>query len=360
MKISREFIRKLPKTDLHVHLDGSLRLETVRELAARGVDPGDGPRYSAQEIEQTLVPGRDYGSLAEYLKDFEITLSLMQTPQSLKRIAYELAEDCAAENIRYVEVRFSPILHTRAGLDLPQIVESVIAGLREAEGDFNIRTGVIICGIRNMDPQTSYRLAELAVAYKRRGVVGFDLAGEEKDFPAKDHREAFNLIINNNVNSTVHAGEGFGPGSIAQAIHYCGANRIGHGTRLREDPDLLNYVTDHRIPLEICLTSNLQTGIVKSIRDHPFNFYYRYGVRVTVNTDNRLMSDTSITRELGLAAENFSLTPFNLRDILLNGFKSAFLPYAEKVRLIKLSLAEIDYLIRLEYPDYDGDPRFHT
>lgn len=360
MKISREFIHKLPKTDLHVHLDGSLRMETIRELASRGIDPGNGPGFTLEEIEATLMPGRDYGSLAEYLKDFEITLSLMQTSETLERIAYELAEDCAAENIRYVEVRFSPILHTRAGLSLPTIVESVIDGLQAAEGDFNIRTGIIICGIRNMDPETSCRLAELAVAYKRRGVVGFDLAGEEKDFPAKDHREAFNLIINNNINSTVHAGEGFGPGSIAQAIHYCGANRIGHGTRLREDEDLLNYVTDHRIPLEICLTSNLQTGIVQSIRDHPFNFYYQYGVRVTVNTDNRLMSDTSITRELHLAVENFSLTPFNLRDILLNGFKSAFLPYGEKVRLIKLSLAEIDYLIRLEYPDYDGDPRFHT
>ncbi len=360
MKISREFIHQLPKTDLHVHLDGSLRMATILDLAAQGVDPGDGPSYGPEEIEKTLIPGRDYGSLAEYLKDFEITLSLMQTPPALKRIAYELAEDCAEENIRYVEVRFSPILHTRAGLTLPEIVESVIAGLKQAEDDFNIRTGIIICGIRNMDPETSYRLAELAVAYKRRGVVGFDLAGEEKDFPAKDHREAFNLIINNNINSTVHAGEGFGPGSIAQAIHYCGANRIGHGTRLKEDRELLNYVTDHRIPLEICLTSNLQTGIVDSIRDHPFSYYYRYGVRVTVNTDNRLMSDTSITRELALAAENFSLTPFNLRDILLNGFKSAFLAYGEKVRLIKLSLAEIDYLIRLEYPDYDGDPSFHT
>ncbi len=360
MKISREFIRQLPKTDLHVHLDGSLRMETIRELAAEGVDSGNGPSYGLKEIERTLVPGRDYGSLAEYLKSFEITLSLMQTPQTLQRIAYELAEDCAAENIRYLEVRFSPILHTRAGLKLPEVVESVIAGLKKAEAAFNIRTGIIICGIRNMYPETSYRLAELAVAYRRRGVVAFDLAGEEKDFPAKDHQEAFNLIINNNINSTVHAGEGFGPGSIAQAIHYCGANRIGHGTRLREDQELLDYVTDHRIPLEICLTSNIQTGVVKSIRDHPFNFYYNYGVRVTVNTDNRLMSDTSITQELSLAVENFPLTPFHLRDILLNGFKSAFLSYGEKVRLIKLSLAEIDYLIRLEFPNYDGDPRFHT
>jgi len=168
MKISREFIRKLPKTDLHVHLDGSLRLETVRELAARGVDPGDGPRYSAQEIEQTLVPGRDYGSLAEYLKDFEITLSLMQTPQSLKRIAYELAEDCAAENIRYVEVRFAPQLHMSDRMDLETVLASVNRGLERAAREHNsrpkvvdgreprFRYGIITCALRSFGKMSDY------------------------------------------------------------------------------------------------------------------------------------------------------------------------------------------------------------
>ncbi len=360
MKISEEFIRLLPKTDLHVHLDGSLRMATLLELAGEQAATGGHKHFTPTEIEKTLLPGKIHGSLEEYLKDFEITLSVMQTRDALMRIAYELAEDCAAENVKYVEVRFSPILHTRDGLSMPDIIESVIVGLKKAERDFEILTGIIICGIRNMDPELSYDLAELAVAYKHRGVVGFDLAGEEKDFPAKDHLEAFYLIINNNVNSTVHAGEAFGPKSIAQALHYCGANRIGHGTRLREDPDLLNYVTDHRIPLEICLTSNVQTGIVKTIHDHPFEFYYDYGVRVTLNTDNRLMSNTSMTRELHLAVTNFSLSPFNLRDILINGFKSAFLPYNEKVRLVKSSLAEIDYLTRLEFPDYPGPQQVHT
>ncbi|MFH1038570.1 MAG: adenosine deaminase [PVC group bacterium] len=361
MKITEDFIRKLPKTDLHVHLDGSLRMETLLELAGKNMAiGGGGKRFPPEEIERILIPGRIYGSLEDYLKDFEITLSVMQNRDSLIRIAYELAEDCATENVGYVEVRFSPILHTRDGLSMPDIIESAVVGLKKAERDFGIMTGIIICGIRNMDPRLSCELAELAVAYKHRGVVGFDLAGEEKDFPAKDHLEAFHLIINNNVNSTVHAGEAFGPKSIAQALHYCGANRIGHGTRLREDADLLNYVTDHRIPLEICLTSNVQTGIVKTVRDHPFEFYYDYGVRVTLNTDNRLMSNTSMTRELYLAVSNFSLTPLNLRDILLNGFKSAFLPYNDKVRLVKSSLAEIDYLTRLEYPDYLGPQQVHT
>ncbi len=345
MKIRREFIRQLPKTDLHVHLDGSLRMETIRDLARRGVDSGDGPSYGLKEIEETLVPGRDYGSLAEYLKDFEITLSLMQIPETLQRIAYELAEDCAAENIRYVEVRFSPILHTRAGLKLPEVVESVIAGLKKAEADFNIRTGIIICGIRNMDPETSYRLAELAVAYKRRGVVGFDLAGEEKDFPAKDHREAFNLIINNNINSTVHAGEGFGPGSIAQAIHYCGANRIGHGTRLTEDifahgtriekmGSLAHYIRDRRIPMEMCLSSNVGTGAAASYDEHPFILFYRNNFRVFLSTDNRLMSATTLTREMEIAAECFGLELNDLERITLNAMKSAFIHHDQKIALI--------------------------
>lgn len=351
MKINEEFIRKLPKTDLHVHLDGSLRMETVLELAREREG-----RFSPAEIERLLVPGKKYATLEEYLRAFEITLSVMQTRDSLMRVAYELGEDCAAENVRYVEARYSPLLHTEEGLKLPDIIESVIGGLKKAERDFGIRTGLILCGIRNIDPKLSYRLAKLAVDYKGRGVVGFDLAGAEKDFPAKDHRRAFALIINNNVNSTVHAGEAFGPKSIAQALHYCGAHRIGHGVRLREDPNLLNYVTDHRIPLEICISSNLQTGAVKKIADHPMKFYYEYGVRVTLNTDSRLVSDTSVSKELYLAAKNFDLTPFNLRDILINGFKSAFLPYNEKVLLLKSSLVEIDELLRKKFPkSFEGE-----
>lgn len=349
--INKEFIKKLPKTDLHVHLDGSLRMSTLLELAGKLTPGGDHPYFPPEEIEESLVPGKIYPSLEEYLKTFEMTLSVMQTRDSLMRIAYELAEDCASENVKYVEVRFSPILHTRRGLKMNDIIESVIGGLKKAARDFGIRSGIIVCGIRNMDPKSSLELARLAVNYKNRGVVGFDLAGAEKDFPAKDHLEAFYLIINNNVNSTVHAGEAFGPDSIAQALHYCGANRIGHGTRLREDPDLLNYVTDHRIPLEICLSSNVQTGVVKKIADHPFQFYYDFGVRVTLNTDNRLISNTSMTKELYLATQNFGLNPYNIREILLDGFKSAFLPYNEKVRLVKSSLAEIDYLTQLEFPD---------
>lgn len=341
-EITLDLIECLPKTDLHVHLDGSLRLETLIDLAAQqGVTL---PETDPERLRPYLVPG-DSGqgnrSLEKYLEAFDITLSVMQTADALSRIAYELAEDNARENVRYFEVRYSPILHTRKGLRLTQIQDAVMDGLRRAERDFRIKTGVIICGMRNINPQTSLRLAELSVAYKNRGVVAFDLAGEENNYPAKDHREAFFLILRNNINCTLHAGEGYGPDSIHQALHYCGAHRIGHGVRLKEDGDLLNYVNDHRIPLEICLTSNVQTGAVDHIEEHPLRLYFDYGLRVTINTDNRLMSDTTVSKELYLAVKTFRFTLEELKLLIINGFKSTFLPYREKVRLIDEAMDEL-------------------
>jgi adenosine deaminase len=279
---------------------------------------------------------------------------VMQERDALYRVAYELAEDAAAESIRHLEVRFAPILHLKKKLDYEQIVDAVIDGLRDSGLKNGLTTGVIICGIRSMDPRTSMELAELAVAYKGRGVLAFDLAGQEKDYPAKAHREAFALILKSNVNSTVHAGEAFGPASIAQALHYCGAHRIGHGTRLREDPDLMRYVNDHRIPLEVCLSSNVQTRAVRSMKDHPFGFYFKQGVRVTLNTDSRLISATTVSEEVALAARAFNLGPYEIKRILINGFKSSFLPYAQKARVLRQVNLEIDRVFMDEFPDdYD-------
>ena len=205
-----------------------------------------------------------------------------------------------------------------------------------------------------MDPKTSVALAELAVAYKGRGVLAFDLAGLEKDYPAKAHRDAFQVILKNNVNSTVHAGEAFGPASIAQALHYCGAHRIGHGTRLHEDPDLMRYVNDHRIPLEVCLSSNVQTRTVKTLKTHPFNFYFRQGLRVTLNTDSRLVSGTTVSREILHAARAFRLSPYEIKRIVIMGFKSSFLPYAQKARVLREVNLEIDRIFMEEFPaEYD-------
>jgi adenosine deaminase len=301
-----------------------------------------------------LTAGRRTRSLGDYLRIFDITLSVMQEREALYRVAHELAEDAAAENVRHLEVRYSPILHRARKLPWQDIVEPVIEGLAEAGRKHGMSTGTIICGIRSMDPKTSLLLAELAVEYKGRGVLAFDLAGQEKDYPAKAHQAAFQLILKNNINSTVHAGEAFGPASIGQALHYCGAHRIGHGTRLREDQDLMRYVCDHRIPLEVCLSSNVQTHTVPSIKEHPFGYYFKQGLRVTLNTDSRLISDTTVSQEILLAAHAFRLSPYEVKRIIIMGFKSAFVPYADKARMLREVNLEIDRIFMDEFPeDYD-------
>ncbi|MBN2530662.1 MAG: adenosine deaminase [Deltaproteobacteria bacterium] len=341
--LDEEFFFKLPKTDLHVHLDGSLRLKTILALAEQqkvdlGTDTEDG-------LIELIGPGKHHASLHDYLQGFEITLKVMQTEEALYRTAFELAEDAAKENIRYMEVRYSPILHTREKLSLAAILEAVLAGLRDAEKAFGIRSGVIVCGIRNISPAVSLRLAELAAAFKNRGVVGFDLAGAEYNNPAKDHLDAFTLILSNNVNVTIHAGEAYGPDSIHQAVHYCGAHRIGHGTRLRENGDLLNYINDHRIPLEVCLSSNVQTSTVADLDNHPFKFYLDLGLRVTLNTDNRLITNTTMTKEYMLAHQHFDFLPCDIIDIAIHGAKSTFMPYDLKKQFIREIKSEVKQML---------------
>lgn len=339
MKLTLDLLKQVPKTDLHLHLDGSLRVETVWEMAKeQGVKL---PVDSIEQLESLVKIGEDCQNLVQYLKAFDITLSVMQVREALYRTAYELCEDNAKENVRYFEVRFSPILHTRQGLKLTEIVDAVLEGLRDGSRDFRITTGCIICGMRNINPETSMLLAELAIAYKNRGIVAFDLAGAEEDYPAKKHREAFYRILNNNINVTIHAGEAYGPASIAQALHYCGTHRIGHGTRLKEDGDLLNFVNDHRIPLECCISSNVQTRACADYKTHPIRFYYDYGLRVTVNTDNLLMSDTTVANELLICHEQLGFTWPEIKDLIIYGFKSAFLPYRDKVRLLNPAIAEL-------------------
>ena len=338
--ITAEFLKAIPKTDLHVHLDGSLRIETLIELAKdrRIPLPADDP----DRLKQILNIGGIHENLESYLRVFDTTLKVLQDEDALTRTAYELAEDAALENCRYIEVRYSPVLHQREGLSLPVIVEAVAEGLRMAKKKFGIMSGQIICGMRHMHPQVSLRLAELAVAFKHKGVVGFDLAGGEINNPADHHAEAFKFIRKNNLNSTVHAGEAYGPRSIHQAIHDCNAHRIGHGTRLREDGDLLNYVNDHRIPLEACLKSNVQTGAVDAVENHPLKFYMDFGLRITLNTDNRLVTDTTITDEYKLACQIFHLTYDEIKRLVVDGFKSAFMPFRKKREVMQKILIEFD------------------
>ncbi len=340
MEIEKRYIKAMPKTDLHVHLDGSVRMSTLIDLAKQ--QKVELPSTDPKKLKKLLVPGLRYKSLVDYLRPFDIVLSVLQEPEALSRVAFELAEDAARENVWYMEVRYSPILHTKKGMRLTTIVDAVLEGLKQAERKYNIRTGVIVCGMRNIDPETSIRLADLAVAYKNRGVVAFDLAGAEENYPAKHHREAFYRILNNNINCTAHAGEAYGPESIHQALHYCGAHRIGHGTRLLEDGDLLNYVNDHRIPIEVCMTSNIQTKAANSYETHPLKFYYDFGIRVTINTDNRLISNTSVTKELWLATKYAKFSMEDLKTVILAGFKSAFLPMREKAIMLNLVNRELE------------------
>lgn len=331
MSLSRETLRKLPKAELHVHLDGSLRPETLVELAREqkvklpATDPGELARR---------MHVADAHDLVEYLDRFKITLSVMQRPDALERIAYELVEDGVKDGVRYMEIRYSPILHTHKGMPLTETVEAPLRGLRKAEKAFGVRTALIICGIRNMSPDTSLELAALTVAYKGRGVVAFDLAGAEYNFPAKKHKEAFYKVIDAHVGATIHAGEAYGAESIAQALHYCRADRIGHGTKLYESAELEAYITDRRIPLEICLTSNVQTKAVPSYEEHPVRRYFDLGIVVSLNTDNRLMSNTTLTEEYWLAHKRLGFTRREIDQMILYGFSSAFLPWADKQALI--------------------------
>jgi adenosine deaminase len=340
MRVTRSLLQRLPKVELHCHLDGSLRVETILDLAEK--DGVQLPTTDLDRLRKNLVVGEKRGSLEDYIARFDITLSVMQTPESLERCAYELIEDVAKENVRYIEIRYSPILHTQKDMTPDDSVEAVRAGLLKAEKDYGVKSGIIVCGIRNISAEVSLKLADLTVRYKNNGVIGFDLAGAEENFPAKEHREAFYLIHNNNVNATIHAGEAFGPASIHQAIHYCGAHRIGHGTRLKEDKVLMHYVNDHRIPLEICLTSNWQTRSIRSLKHHPIKYYYDNGIRVTLNTDNRLMSGTTLTDEFKIAKQLFGFGLHDFREMTITAMKSAFLHYAARKKMIRNIAEELE------------------
>lgn len=325
--VTRERLLALPKAELHVHLDGSLRPDTMLELAqARGVAmPAAEPEALA-----TSVRADRAGSLVDYLRVFELTLSVLQDAQALERVAYELAEDNAREGVRWVEVRFSPVLNTRGGLTLDEVMEAVVAGLRRAEAHHEIRTGVVVCALRHLEPSVSIQLAELSVRWRDRGVVGFDLAAGEAGYPARNHSAAFRLAAKGGLWRTVHAGEAWGPESIRQALVDGRAERIGHGTRLFEDPALERYVLDHRIPLEICLTSNVQTGVAPSYAEHPARRYFDLGIPLTFCTDNRLVSGTTVTDEYLLAHRHLGFTWGELERVAAMGFEVAFRPWRER------------------------------
>ena len=346
MKLDKKQLQSLPKVLLHEHLDGAIRPKTVVDLA-KEVGYGELPTTDPPALVQWFSRGANQGSLAKYLEGFSHTIAVMQTEDALERVAYEQAEDLSRDGVVYFETRFAPIFHTKKGLTHQQVVAAVLKGLERGRKDFGVSSGLIICAMRNMD--VSLEMAELAVDFRARGVVGFDLAGEEGGYPPKKHVDAFHYIQRENFNITIHAGEGYGKESIWQAIQYCGAHRIGHGTRLIDDiavadgkavklGDLAQYVLDKRIPLEICLISNVHTGAAASLAEHPFKILYQEKFRVTLNTDNRLMSNTSMTQEFEAAADTFGLSLDDFEKVTINAMKSAFLPYNQRCDLIYSSI----------------------
>lgn len=339
--VTEEMIKRLPKVELHDHLDGGVRPATIVELGSKY--RVELPTFDPAELAAWFHRGADRKSLSLYLEGFRVTLAVMQTEEALERIAFETMQDLAEDNVVYAEIRFAPMLHLNNDLNLETVVQSVLNGLEQGKRKTGVEYGLILCAMR--DQTVSLETAELAVSFREKGVVGFDLAGDEYGHPPKKHLEAFEFIRRMNFNITIHAGEAFGMESIWQAIQYCGAHRIGHATRLLEDMvvhgsriekmgSLAHFIRDKRIPLETCLSSNVHTGAAPSLDEHPFPIYYRNNFRVILGTDNRLMSNTTLGKELFLAVTHYNLTLRDLEKITINAMKSSFIHHDDRIKII--------------------------
>lgn len=341
-RIDIDTIRRLPKAVLHDHLDGGLRPTTLVELAdAVGHTL---PTTDPDELAAWYYEAANSGDLVRYIATFEHTLAVMQTREGLLRTAEEYVLDLAEDGVVYGEVRYAPELLVNGGLALSEVVETVQEGLasgmaKAAAQGTPVRVGTLLCGMRMFDRVRE--AADLAVAFRDAGVVGFDIAGAEDGFPPADHLAAFEHLRVENVPFTIHAGEAHGLPSIHQALQVCGAQRIGHGVRITEDivdgklGRVAGWVRDRRIALEMCPTSNLQTGAATSIAEHPITHLRDLGFRVTLNTDNRLVSGTTMTREMSLLVDEAGWTLDDLRTVTVNSLKSAFIPFDERAALIR-------------------------
>jgi adenosine deaminase len=345
--LDHDSIRRAPKVLLHDHLDGGVRPATVLDIAHQiGYDGL--PATEEAALSHWFRDASDSGSLERYLETFAHTVAVMQTADGLFRVAREAAEDLAADGVVYAEVRWAPEQHTEDGLSLEQVADAVLAGFREGEANaaragHSIRVGAIATAMRHA--ARSREIAELAVAYRDRGIVGFDIAGAEAGFPPTRHLDAFEYLRRENYHFTIHAGEAFGLPSIWEAIQWCGTDRLGHGVRIVDDiaadgalGRLAQYVRDKRIPLEMCPSSNVQTGAAPSIAAHPIGDLRRRNFRVTVNTDNRLMSGTSMTREMSLLVQAFGYDWTDLQWFTINAMKSAFIPFDDRLELINQTI----------------------
>ena len=339
-------IRAVPKVLLHDHLDGGLRPQTVLELAHE-IGYRDLPGDNVPELTRRLTEGAHRGHLEIYLDAFRHTVAVMQTPDALRRVAAECAADLAADGVVYAEVRFAPELHTERGLSLDQVVEAVLEGFRQGSEGRGITVYALLTAMRTA--ARSLEIAELAVRHRDEGVVGFDIAGAEAGWPPSRHLDAFQYVARENFHITIHAGEGFGLPSIWEALQWCGAERLGHGVRIVDDirvgadgvitlGRLASYVRDRRIPLEMCPTSNVQTGAAASISEHPIGLLRQLSFRVTVNTDNRLMSGVTLSSEFAALSDAFGYGWSDVEWLTVNAMKSAFAPFDQRLHIINTVL----------------------
>ncbi len=347
MTLETEQIRQAPKALLHDHLDGGLRPATVLDIAGKlGYDGL--PATEADALATWFRTQSHSGSLERYLEPFSHTVAVMQTPEALYRVAYECVEDLAADSVVYAEVRFAPELHINRGLSFDEVVDSVLLGFSAGEkacaaAGRPITVRCLVTAMRHA--ALSREIAELAIRFRDKGVVGFDIAGAEAGNPPTRHLDAFEYMRDHNARFTIHAGEAFGLPSIHDAIAFCGADRLGHGVRIADDIEVLpggdvrlgrlaSILRDKRIPLELCPSSNVQTGAANSIAEHPFDLLARSRFRVTVNTDNRLMSDTTMSQEMARLVEAFGYGWSDLARFTINAMKSAFIPFDQRLAII--------------------------
>ncbi|HEV7366866.1 MAG TPA: adenosine deaminase [Gemmatimonadales bacterium] len=329
--LTRELIGRLPKAELHTHLDSSLRPETMMELAR---DVGFELPVRDPAALRRFMRVDDAANLEDYLKRFEYTIPLLQSAEAIERVAYEMVEDAAGDNVRYLEVRYCPHLSQRGGMTLDEVMDAELRGVERGERDFGCVARVINCSLRHYHPDRSVEIAECSVRFRDRGVVAFDLAGGEAGRPAGQHRAAFDVAASGLLGITVHAGEAAGAESVADAVYACRANRIGHGTRLFEDANLQDYVRDRRILIEANITSNVQTRAVARASEHPVRGYFDAGLSVTLCTDGWLMAGVSLSDEYWLAHTELGFTRQEIDQLILNGFAGAFLPWPERLELL--------------------------
>jgi adenosine deaminase len=334
-------LRRAPKVLLHDHLDGGLRVETIIELSERIGHPL--PSTKADELRTWFKTNSRSGSLVHYLESFEHTVAVMQSAEALYRVARECAEDLADDGVVYAEVRFAPELHVSGGLAMPAVVEAVLAGFADGSAGRDIVVRALLTAMRHA--ARSLEIAELAIAYRDQGVAGFDIAGAEAGFPPTLHLDAFHYMQRANGHYTIHAGEAFGLPSIWEALQWCNADRLGHGVRIVDDitvdddgqahlGQLANFVRDTRVPLEMCPTSNVDTGAAASIPEHPIGLLRDLQFRVTVNTDNRLMSDVTLSGEFAALVDAFGYGWSDVSWLTINAMKSAFYPFDQRLELI--------------------------